>query len=55
MAPRKKKRGNTIPFIPLIDPNNQLPFYCKYASIVSESDLLHLVEIGVLSLKELCS
>jgi hypothetical protein len=30
-------------------------FYGNYASVVSESDLLHLVEIGVLPSKDLCS
>jgi hypothetical protein len=44
-----------MPTIPSIDPNSQLPFCGNYASIVSESDLLHLVEVGVLPRKELCS
>lgn len=44
-----------MPVIPPIDPNSQLPFYGNYAFIVSKTNLLHLVEIGVLSSKELCS
>jgi hypothetical protein len=44
-----------VPVIPPIDPNSQLPFYDNYAFIASETNLLHLVEIGVLSSKELCS
>jgi hypothetical protein len=55
MAPRKKKHGSVVPVIPPIDPNSQLPFSGNYASVVSESDLLHLVEIGVLPSNELCS
>lgn len=55
MAPKKKKQGTVAPVIPPIDPNNQLPFCGNYVTVVSESDLLHLVEIGVLSLKELRS
>jgi hypothetical protein len=39
----------------LIDPNSQLPFCSNYTSIVSESDLLHLVQVGVLPPKELSS
>jgi hypothetical protein len=38
---------------PFNDPNNQLPFCDNYASVVSESDLLHLVQIGVLPSKEM--
>jgi hypothetical protein len=41
--------------IPLMDPNSQLPFCGNYASVVLETDLLHLVEVGVLPSKELCS
>jgi hypothetical protein len=44
-----------MPEIPPIDPNNQLPFGGNHVSVVSEDDLLHLVEIGVLPPKELCS
>jgi hypothetical protein len=38
-----------------IDPDSQLPFAGNHVSAVSEADLLHLVEIGVLPPKELCS
>jgi hypothetical protein len=55
MAPKRKKQGTSAPVIPPINPNSQLPFCGNYASIVSESDLLHLVEIGVLAPKELSS
>jgi hypothetical protein len=55
MAPRKRKQSATIPDIPPIDPNSQLPFPGNHVSVVSEADLLHLVEIGVLPPKELCS
>jgi hypothetical protein len=55
MAPRKKKQGSTTPVIPTINPNSQLPFCGNYASVVSEANFLHLVEIGVLLSKELCS
>jgi hypothetical protein len=55
MASRKRKQNATIPDIPPIDPNNQLPFACNHVSVVSEADLLHLVEMGVLPPKELCS
>jgi hypothetical protein len=55
MAPRKKKQGSAAPVIPPIDPNSQLPFCDNYASVVFEFDLLHLVKIGVLPSKELCS
>jgi hypothetical protein len=55
MAPRKRKQSTTIPDIPPIDPNSQLPFDGNHVSVVSEADLLHLVEIGVLPPKELCS
>jgi hypothetical protein len=44
-----------VAIIPPIDPNNQLPFASNHMSIISESDLLHLVETGVLPPKELCS
>jgi hypothetical protein len=55
MEPRKRKHGVTMPDIPPVDPNSQLPFYGNYAFIVSETDLLRLVEVGVLPPKELCS
>jgi hypothetical protein len=38
-----------------IDPNSQLPFVGNHMSVISEYDLLHLVNVGVLPPKELCS
>lgn len=55
MVPKKKKQGGRGDCHPPIDPNSQLPFCGNYASIVSESDLLHLVQICVLPSKELSS
>jgi hypothetical protein len=55
MALRKRKQSAATPDIPPIDPNSQLPFAYNHVSVVSEADLLHLVEIGVLPPKELCS
>ena len=55
MAPKWKRQSATVPIIPPIDPNNQLPFAGNHMSIISESDLLHIVETGVLPPKELCS
>jgi hypothetical protein len=55
MAPKRKSQNSTIAIIPPIDPNSQLPFVGNHMSVVSESDLLHLVSIGVLPPKELCS
>jgi hypothetical protein len=55
MAPKRKRQSDDVPIIPPIDPNSQLPFVGNHMSIVSESDLLHLVETGVLPPKELCS
>jgi hypothetical protein len=55
MVPRKKKQGAATPVIPPIDPDSQLPFCGNHVSIVSEADLLHLVEVCVLSPKELSS
>jgi hypothetical protein len=40
---------------PPIDPNSQLSFAGNHMFVVSESDLFHLVSIGVLPPKELCS
>jgi hypothetical protein len=54
MAPKKRKQSATILAIPPIDPNSQLPFAGNHVSFVSEPDLLHLVEIGVLPPKESC-
>jgi hypothetical protein len=55
MAPKRKRQSATIPFILPIDPNNQLLFAVNHMTIISKSDLLHLVETGVLPPKELCS
>jgi hypothetical protein len=55
MAPKRKRQSIVVPIIPPIDPNNQLPFAGNHMSIISVSDLLHLVETGVLPPKELCS
>jgi hypothetical protein len=51
MAPRKRKQGVAMPDIPPIDHNSQLLFCGNYASFVSETGLLHLVEVGVLSVQ----
>jgi hypothetical protein len=55
MARKRKRQSATVPIIPPIDPNSQLPFVGNHMSVVLESDLLHLVETGVLPPKELCS
>jgi hypothetical protein len=55
MAPKRKRQSIAAALIPLIDPNSQLPFAGNHMSVVSESDLLHLIEVGVLLPKELCS
>jgi hypothetical protein len=55
MAPKRKSYNSTAAIIPPIDPNSQLPFAGNHMSVVSESDLLHLVSVGVLPPKELCS
>jgi hypothetical protein len=55
MAPKRKASSLSVAIIPSIDPNSQLPFAGNHMSVVSESDLLHLVSIGVLPPKELCS
>jgi hypothetical protein len=52
MALRKRKQSAATPDIPPIDPNSQLPFAGNHVSVVSEVDLLHLVEIGVLPPKD---
>jgi hypothetical protein len=54
MAPKRKNQSSAVTVIPPIDPNSQLPFACNHMSIVLESDLLHLVDVGVLPPKELC-
>jgi hypothetical protein len=55
MAPKRKTLSSSVAIIPPIDPNSQLPFAGNHMSIVSESDLLHLVSIGVLPPRELYS
>jgi hypothetical protein len=55
MAPKRKASSSSVAIIPPIDPNSQLPFAGNHMSVVSESDHLHLVSIGVLPSKELCS
>jgi hypothetical protein len=55
MAPKRKAQSSSVAIIPPIDPNSQLPFAGNHMSVVSESDLFHLVSIGVLPPKELCS
>jgi hypothetical protein len=55
MAPKRKASSLSAAVIPPIDPNSQLPFAGNHMSVVSKSDLLHLVSIGVLPPKELCS
>jgi hypothetical protein len=55
MAPKRKRQSTVAAIIPPIDPNSQLPFAGNHMSIISESNLLRLIEIVVLLLKELCS
>jgi hypothetical protein len=55
MAPKRKRQSVDVPIIPPIDPNSQLPFVGNRMSVVSEADLQHLVETGVLPPKELYS
>jgi hypothetical protein len=55
MAPKRKRQSTAAAIIPPIEPNSQLPFAGIHMYVISESDLLHLVEIGVLLPKELCS
>jgi hypothetical protein len=55
MAPKRKRLSVAAPIISSIDPNSQLLFAGNHMSIVSESDLLHLIETWVLPPKELCS
>jgi hypothetical protein len=55
MAPKRKASSSSAAVIPPIDPNSQLPFAGNHMYVVSESDLLHLVSIGVLPPRELCS
>jgi hypothetical protein len=55
MAPKRKNQNSATVVIPPIEPNSQLPFAGNHLSVVSESDLLHLVDVGILPSKELCS
>jgi hypothetical protein len=54
MASKRKDQSSAAAIIPPIDPNSQLSFTGNHMSIVSEPDLLHLVDVGVLLPKELC-
>jgi hypothetical protein len=53
IVPKKRKQSAVIPVIPPTVPNSQLPFAGNHVLVVSEADLLHLVEIGVLSPKRI--
>jgi hypothetical protein len=55
MAPKRKRQSSVAAIILPIDPNNQLPFTGNHMFVISESNLLHLVDVGVLLSKELCS
>jgi hypothetical protein len=55
MAPKRKASSSSTAVIPPIDPNSQLPFAGNHMSVISEPELLHLVSIGVLPPRELCS
>jgi hypothetical protein len=55
MAPKRKNQSSAAVVIPPIDLNSQLSFVGNHMSVVSESDLLHLVDVGVLPPKEFCS
>jgi hypothetical protein len=55
MAPKRKNQSSTAVVLPPLDPNSQLSFAGNHMSVFSESDLLHLVDVGVLPPKELCS
>jgi hypothetical protein len=55
MTPKRKNQNSVAAVIPPIDPNSQLSFAGNHMSVVSESDLLRLVDVGVLPPKELCS
>jgi hypothetical protein len=54
MVPKRKNQSSAMVVIPPIDLNSQLSFAGNHMSVVSESNLLHLVD-GVLPPKELCS
>jgi hypothetical protein len=55
MARKQKNQSSVAAIIPPIDPNSQLPFAGNHMFVVSESDLLDLVGVGVLPPKELYS
>jgi hypothetical protein len=55
MAPKRKRQSTAIAIILPIDPNSQLLFAGNHMYVVSKSDLLHLVETGILPPKEPCS
>jgi hypothetical protein len=55
MAPKRKSQSSDAVVIPPIDPNSQLSFADNHMFVVSESDLLRLVDVGVLPPKELYS
>jgi hypothetical protein len=55
MVPKRKKQSSTVAIISPIDPNSQLLFAGNRMSVISEFDLLRLVDAGVLPPKELCS
>jgi hypothetical protein len=55
MAPKRKNQNSVAVVIPPINPNSQLPFAGNHTSVVLESDLFHLVDVGILHPKELCS
>jgi hypothetical protein len=55
MLPKRKNQNFAAVVIPPIDPNSQLSFAGNHMSVVSESYLLRLVDVGVLPPKELCS
>jgi hypothetical protein len=55
MAPKRKASSSSVVVIPPVDPNSQLPFAGNHMSVISEPELLHLVSIGVLPPRELCS
>jgi hypothetical protein len=48
MAPKRKNHNSVAVVIPPIDPNSQLSFAGNHMSVVLESDLLRLVDIGIL-------
>jgi hypothetical protein len=55
MAPKRKASSSSAAVIPPINPNSQLPFAGNHMFVISEPELLHLVSIGVLPPRELCS